>query len=310
MSGGGIKPPVGFRQAVEGALADSQLRRNLGKATATIREKRLRVISELPNWEAIRTEGAAIKDSALANLEANLLALEAAVQRAGGRVHWARDSGEAREIVASLAASHGVKEVIKVKSITTDEIELNGALEARGIRATETDLAELIVQIGNDSSSHFLVPAIHRNRAEIRDLFRRKLGAKDLTDEPAKLAEVARKYLREKFLHVKVAVSGANYAIAETGTVCVVESEGNGRMCVTLPDVLITVMGIEKVLPKWQDAATFLRLLPRSSTAERMNPYTSFWTGVRPGDGPQEFHLVLLDNGRTTVLADRSGGRA
>lgn len=197
--------------------------------------------------------------------------------------------------------------MIKVKSITTDEIELNAGLEERGIHAIETDLAELIVQLAEDRPSHILVPAIHRNRAEIRELFRRKLGAVSLTDDPRQLAEAARRYLREKFLTTKVAISGANFAVAESGTVCVVESEGNGRMCLTLPDVLISVMGIEKVLPTWQDVAVFLRLLPRSSTAERMNPYTSFWSGVTPGDGPREFHLVLLDNGRTTVLADEVG---
>ncbi|MFD1734546.1 LUD domain-containing protein [Deinococcus malanensis] len=198
-------------------------------------------------------------------------------------MHWARDAEEARELVAQIAGSHGAREVIKVKSISTDEIELNAALERHGIHAIETDLAELIVQLAEDRPSHILVPAIHRNRAEIRDLFRRKLGAELLTDEPKVLAEAARVYLREKFLTTKVAVSGANFAVAESGTVCIVESEGNGRMCLTMPDVLISVMGIEKVLPTWEDLAVFMRLLPRSSTAERMNPYTSFWSGVTPG---------------------------
>ncbi|RYG34084.1 lactate utilization protein, partial [bacterium] len=165
-------------------------------------------------------------------------------------------------------------------------------------------------QLSEDRPSHILVPAIHRNRAEVRDLFRAKLGADLPTDEPAALAGAARVYLREKFLTTKVAVSGANFAVAETGAVCVVESEGNGRMCLTLPEVLVTVMGIEKVLPRWEDLAVFFRLLPRSSTAERMNPYTSLWTGTRPADGPQEFHLVLLDNGRTEVLKDKVGRQA
>ncbi len=307
MSSGGIKPKEKFASAAHETLENSQMRKNLRHATTTIREKRLRAVSELPNWEELRTEGAAAKDEALANLQTNLLALEASVQRAGGQVHWARDAVEARNIVAKIAALHNAKEIIKVKSITTDEIELNGGLESHGIHAIETDLAELIVQLADDRPSHILVPAIHRNRSEIRDLFRRKFGLKDLTDEPRALADAARAYLRDKFLHVKVAVSGANFAVAESGTVCVVESEGNGRMCVTLPDVLISVMGIEKVLPTWQDVAVFLRLLPRSSTAERMNPYTSFWSGVKEGDGPQEFHLVLLDNGRTSVLADSTG---
>ena len=307
MSGGGIKPAKPFPEAARFTLADAQMRRNLRHATTTIREKRKRAVAELPDWEALRVQGAAIKDEVMANLGSLLPKLEEAVTKAGGTVHWARDAAEACEIVARIAAGHGAKEVVKIKSIATDEIDLNDALEAKGIHAVETDLAELICQLGDDRPSHILVPAIHRNRAEVRDLFRRKLGAELPTDEPAALAGAARTYLREKFLTTKVAVSGANFAIAETGTVCVVESEGNGRMCLTLPEVLISVMGIEKLLPRWEDVAVFLRLLPRSSTAERMNPYTSFWTGVREGDGPKEFHLVLLDAGRTEVLKDAVG---
>ena len=156
------------------------------------------------------------------------------------------------------------------------------------------------------------MPAIHRNRAEIREIFLREMAGvdPDLTDDPAALAEAARLHLRRKFLSARVGISGANFAIAETGTLCVVESEGNGRMCLTLPETLITVMGIEKLLPTWRDLEVFLQLLPRSSTGERMNPYTSMWTGVTPGDGPQEFHLVLLDNGRTAALADETGRAA
>jgi L-lactate dehydrogenase complex protein LldF len=233
------------------------------------------------------------------------------VQRAGGVVHWARDGAEANAIVAGIARAHGTREVIKVKSLATDEIGLNEALAAAGISAVETDLAELIIQLGHDKQSHILVPAIHRNRAEIRALFQRTIAqGEELGTEAAALTEAARRHLREKFLTVPMAVSGANFAVAETGTVVVVESEGNGRMCVTLPEVLVTVMGIEKVLPQWRDLEVFLQLLPRSSTAERMNPYTSLWTGVRDGDGPREFHLVLLDGGRTDVLADPVGRQA
>jgi L-lactate dehydrogenase complex protein LldF len=201
--------------------------------------------------------------------------------------------------------------VIKVKSMATEEIGLNGALTAAGIRPIETDLAELIVQLGEDRPSHILVPAIHRNREEIRRLFARTIAADgELSSDPERLAEAARRYLRDKFLSVPFAVSGANFAVAETGAVCVVESEGNGRFCTTLPRVLVTVMGIEKVLAEWRDLEVMLQLLPRSSTGERMNPYTSLWTGVTPGDGPEEFHLVLLDNGRTDVLADEIGRQA
>jgi L-lactate dehydrogenase complex protein LldF len=200
--------------------------------------------------------------------------------------------------------------------MATAEIGLNEALAEHGIAAWETDLAELIVQLGEDLPSHILVPAIHRNRAEIREIFRTRMAAAgrpappDLTDNPAELAGAARLHLREKFLRAKVAVSGANFAIAETGTLVVVESEGNGRMCLTLPEVLVSVVGIEKVVPTWADLDPFLRLLPRSSTGERMNPYTSTWSGVTPGDGPQEVHVVLLDNGRTRALADEVGRQA
>jgi L-lactate dehydrogenase complex protein LldF len=214
-------------------------------------------------------------------------------------------------VVLEVARAHGADEVVKMKSLTTDEIRLNDALAAGGVHALETDFAELILQLDGDWSSHILVPAIHRNRTEIRDLFQRTIAAgQELSDDPAELAEVARVYLRERFLAAKVGVSGANFGVAETGTVVIVESEGNGRMCTTLPPVLVTVVGIEKLVPTFRDLEVFLQLLPRSSTGERMNPYTSLWTGVTQGDGPQELHVVLLDNGRTRVLADEVGRQA
>ena len=301
-----------FPVAARRALADDQLRRNLGNATRTIRAKRAAVVAELPDWEALRAAGQAIKASAMRQLDTYLEQLEAQVTAHGGVVHWARDAIEANQIVTDLVAATGVRDVVKVKSLVTDEIGLNDALAAAGITAHETDLAELIVQLGHDWPSHILVPAIHRNRAEIREIFLREMDGVDpeLTDEPAALAEAARLYLRRRFLSARVGISGVNFAIAETGTLCVLESEGNGRMCLTLPDTLITVMGIEKVLPSWHDLGVFLQLLPRSSTGERMNPYTSMWTGVTPGDGPQQFHLVLLDNGRTATLADKTGRQA
>ncbi|HSS59290.1 MAG TPA: lactate utilization protein B [Solirubrobacteraceae bacterium] len=299
----------GFPRAARAALADSQLRRNLGHATTTIREKRARVVGEVPDWEALRDAGAEIKDRALRHLDVHLERLEESVQRAGGTLHWARDGAEAAAVVADVARAHGSDEVIKVKSLATDEIDLNGRLEAVGVHAVETDLAELINQLSGDSSSHILVPAIHRNRAQIAALFRRELGV-EVSDEPAELTAAARAHLRAKFLSVPVGVSGANFAVAETGHVVVLESEGNGRMCTTLPEVLVSVVGIEKVLPRWRDLEVMLQLLPRSSTGERMNPYTSIWSGVSDGDGPREFHLVLLDAGRTDVLADEVGRAA
>ena len=297
----------GFPQGAHAALRNPQLRRNLALATTTIRGKRAAVTGERADWEELRAAGAGIKRRVLRHLDDYLLQFESSVQRAGGTVHWARDAQEANEIVVELVRRTGADEVVKVKSLTTDEIGLNDALADAGIRPIETDLAELICQLAHERPSHILVPAIHKNRMEIRDLFRSELGLPDLTDEPTALAGAARAYLREKFLTASVAISGANFAIAESGSVCVVESEGNGRFCTTLPRTLITIVGIEKLLPTLDDLEVFLQLLPRSSTGERMNPYTSLWTGVAPGDGPQEFHVVLLDNGRTNVLADQIG---
>jgi L-lactate dehydrogenase complex protein LldF len=298
-----------FPAAARAALGNTQLRRNLGRATATIRAKRAAAVSELPDWEQLRDAGAAIKAHTIRHLDHYLQELEHQVTARGGTVHWARDAAEANRIITGLVQATGTGSVVKVKSIVTDEIGLNDALAGAGISAIETDLAELICQLGHDRPSHILVPAIHRNRAEIREIFLREMPGVDpgLTDRPAALTEAARLHLRRAFLSAKVGISGANFAIAETGTLAVVESEGNGRMCLTLPQTLISVMGIEKVIPAWRDLEVFLQLLPRSSTGERMNPYTSMWTGVTPGDGPQQFHLVLLDNGRTAALADPAG---
>jgi iron-sulfur cluster protein len=305
-----------FPVAARAALADSQLRHNLAHATGVIRGKRAAVVGEVENWEDLRLAGAAVKDRALRTLDAQLVRLEEALAARGAVVHWARDAIEANRIVVDIAQAHAVEEVVKVKSMVTQEIGLNEALAVEGIAAWETDLAELIVQLGGDLPSHILVPAIHRNRAEIREIFARRMGQVgrpapvDLSDEPAVLAAAAREHLREKFLRAQMAVSGANFAVAETGTLVVVESEGNGRMCLTLPKVLVSIVGIEKVVPTWAELDPLLRLLPRSSTGERMNPYTSTWTGITPGDGPQEVHVVLLDNGRTRALADQVGRQA
>ncbi|MFD7572584.1 LutB/LldF family L-lactate oxidation iron-sulfur protein [Streptomyces sp. NPDC059810] len=305
-----------FPEAARAAVGDATLRANLRHATHTIRDKRARAVAELDDWAELRQAGKEIKDRTLRHLDEHLVRLEEAVTAAGGTVHWAADADEANRIVTALVRATGETEVVKVKSMATQEIGLNEHLEAEGIAAYETDLAELIVQLGDDRPSHILVPAIHRNRGEIRDIFREKMGRwgrpapEGLSDTPADLAEAARLHLREKFLRARVGISGANFMVAETGTLVVVESEGNGRMCLTLPETLISVVGVEKVVPTWRDLEVFLQTLPRSSTAERMNPYTSMWTGTSDGDGPSAFHLVLLDNGRTDALADEVGRQA
>ncbi|WP_029112964.1 LutB/LldF family L-lactate oxidation iron-sulfur protein [Mycobacterium sp. URHB0044] len=308
---GNLRGDESFPRAARTALRNTQMRRNVGHATRTIRAKRLTAVGECTDWEELRAAGSALKADVMARLPELLEQLERNVTARGGVVHWARDADEANRIITGLIRDAGADEVVKVKSMATQEIGLNEHLEAEGIAAVETDLAELIVQLGHDKPSHILVPAIHRNRAEIREIFLREMpDAGELTDEPRVLAMAARTHLRRKFLSAKVAISGANFGVAETGTLAVVESEGNGRMCLTLPRTLITVMGIEKVVPTFRDLEVFMQLLPRSSTAERMNPYTSMWSGVHPGDGPQEFHLVLLDNGRTAVLGDEVGRAA
>lgn len=309
MSGTALDPTTSpaFPMAAKAAMGDTQLRKNVRHATEVIQAKRARVVGEMPDWQQLREAGKQIRQHTMENLDFYLEEFEQNCTRAGGVVHWARDAAEARQIVTALVKASGSDEVIKIKSMTTEEIHLNDALEAAGIRAYETDLAELIIQLGQDQPSHIVVPALHKNRQQIREIFQREMNLPELGERPEDLADAARRFLREKFLRVKTGVSGANFLIAETGGVCIVESEGNGRMCLTLPETLITIAGIDKVLPRYQDLEVVLQLLPRSATGERMNPYNSIWTGVREGDGPQVFHVVLMDNARTEILADEEG---
>ncbi len=272
------------------SLGDTQLRKNVRHATNVIQTKRGLVVDEMPDWQAAsRSRQRQIKAHTLRAPRPLPRAVRAQLHRR--RRHSPLGARRRRSPPASSSdldqATAGSPEVIKIKSMTTEEIQLNHALEAAGIHAYETDLAELIIQLGHDQPSHIVVPALHKNRQQIREIFRREMNLPDLGETPADLADAARRFLREKFLRVKTGVSGANFLIAETGGVCVVESEGNGRMCLTLPETLITIAGIDKVIPRFQDLEVFLQLLPRSATGERMNPYNSIWTGVTPGDGPR-----------------------
>jgi len=302
-----------FPIAAGTAMNDTQLRKNVRHATEVIQKKRARVVAEMPDWQALRESGKRIREHTMRYLDAYLLQFQENCERAGGHVHWARDAGEANAIVLRLAKeaiasnADAAGEVIKIKSMTTEEIHLNQALEAAAIRPYETDLAELIIQLGKDRPSHIVVPALHKNRQQIREIFRREMDLPHLGESPQDLADAARSFLREKFLRVQTAICGANFLIAETGGVCVVESEGNGRMCLTLPKTLIAIAGFDKVVPRFQDLEVLLQTLPRSATGERMNPYNSIWTGVHADDGPRNFHVVLLDNGRSDVLADTAG---
>jgi L-lactate dehydrogenase complex protein LldF len=293
-------PP--FPEAALPVLRNPQLRKNVAHAIDVIQSKRARLVAEKTDWQELRTAASAIRAHVLEHLAEYLEQFEANCTTAGGQVHWARDGAEANRIVAGILRDEGIDEAIKIKTMTSAETRMNPALEAAGIRVFETDLAEIILQLGEDEPSHIVVPALHVNRAQVREIFSRRMEIPDLKDDPQVLTSAARHYLRQKFLTVPAAISGANFLIAETGAVAVVESEGNGRMCLTLPRVMITLAGIEKVLPRFADLEVMLQLLARSATGERMNPYTSLWTGVTAGDGPQSFHVVLLDNGRSSIL--------
>ena len=289
-----------FPSAVLPVLRNPQLRKNVAHAIDVIQAKRGKLVAEKTDWQELRTAGAAIRAHALENLGFYLEQFEERCTAAGGVVHWAADAAEARQIIVKLLREENASEVIKIKTMTSAEIQLNPFLESAGVRTYETDLAEIILQLGEDEPSHIVVPALHVNRSQVREIFSRTMGLKDLSDDPKELTNAVRTYLRRKFLDIPTAISGANFLVAETGSVVVVESEGNGRMCLTLPRTMITLAGIEKVLPRFQDLEVMLQVLARSATGERMNPYT------KPGDGPQKFHVVLLDNGRSSILAKKT----
>ena len=299
-----LAPP--FPVAALPVLRNPQLRKNVAHAIDVIQAKRARLVEEKADWQDLRTAGAAIRDHVLENLGAYLEQFEARCTAAGGVVHWAADAADARRIILEILREEKADQVIKIKSMTTAEIQLNPFLAQNGIEAHETDLAEIILQLGREEPSHIVVPALHVNRSQVREIFARSMGLPNLSDDPKELTAAARTYLRDKFLSVPTAISGANFLIAESGAVAVVESEGNGRMCLTLPRTMITVAGIEKVLPRYQDLEVMLQVLARSATGERMNPYTSLWTGVTPGDGPGRFHVILLDNGRSQMLTRKT----
>ena len=291
-----------FPKAVLPVLRNAQLRKNVAHATDVIQNKRNRLVAEKSDWQELRTAASAVRAHALENLSAYLEQFEERCTAAGGVVHWAADGEEARKIILDILREEQADEVIKIKTMTSAEIQLNPALEAADIKAFETDLAEIILQLGEDEPSHIVVPALHVNRTQVREIFARKMNQPELTDDPQALTAAARQFLRRKFLEIPTAISGANFLVAETGSVVIVESEGNGRMCLTLPKTMITLAGIEKVIPRFSDLEIMLQVLARSATGERMNPYNSIWTGVTPGDGPQRFHVVLLDNGRSAML--------
>ena len=262
-------------------------------------------------WQQLRKAGHDLRLHTISHLDHYLTLLEKRVTEAGGHVHWARDGEEANRIVLEIASSHGVRRGVKVKSMVTEEIGLNHALIAGGIQTLETDLGEYIIQLAGVAPSHIIAPAVHLTKEGIADLFREKLGV-DAPAEPVQLAAIARARLREAFLMADMGISGANFLVAETGTLVIVSNEGNGRMCTTLPPLHVAVVGIDKVVPDLESLDVLLKLLPRSATGQKMTCYTSFITGpsrsLEEGE-PQEFHLVLLDNGRARVLRDDAATR-
>src|SRR6266404_5419697 len=294
-----------FDANARAALQDVQLRGALRNVTSLFGKRRLAAARSLSNWEDLRTEARRIKDQTLLHLDKYLEEFTTNAEKAGGRIHWARDAAEANEIVKRLARERAARLIVKSKSMTTEEIHLNAALEAEGIEALETDLGEYIIQLAGETPSHIIAPAIHKTRHQIADLFVEKLGIAPTDDIPT-LTITARRVLREKFGAADIGVSGVNFGVAETGTILILENEGNIRLTTSLPKTHIAVMGIEKVIPRFADLEVFLKLLPRSGTGQHLTSYQSLITGTKrhPEDeGPDELHIVLLDNGRSRMLA-------
>ena len=295
-----------FRENARAALADEPLQRALARAMRQAESVAVASAAERADWEDLRARARAMKEEVIDHLDWYLDQFAAQVAARGGTVHWARDAAEARAIVTGLAAARGVKLVVKGKSMASEEVALNPALEAAGIRPVEGDLGEYIVQLAGQPPSHLTTPAIHLARGEIADVFHRVIGV-ERNDDPDYLCEVARKTVRGLFREAAMGFTGANFAVAETGTIVLHENEGNIRLATTLPRVHVALLGIEKIVPTLADLPVVMRLLPRASTGQRLTSYTSWITGPRrPGedDGPDELHVVLLDNGRTRILAD------
>jgi L-lactate dehydrogenase complex protein LldF len=293
-----------FRENAKAALADVHLRSALKNATSIFGERRKEAASSLPNWEDLRNQARAIKDEALLHLDRYLEEFVRNAESRGAKVHWARDAAEANAIICKLAKDGKARTIVKSKSMTTEETHLNPALEAAGMQVVETDLGEYIIQLAEETPSHIIAPAIHKTRRQVSELFTSELGMPP-TDDIAQMTRAARITLRDRFAAADVGISGVNFGVAETGTIVIIENEGNIRLTTSLPRMHIAVMGIEKVIPHFVDLGIFLKLLPRSATGQRLSTYQSFITGVKrksDDEGPEELHIVLLDNGRSRML--------
>jgi L-lactate dehydrogenase complex protein LldF len=303
----GNKTTFDFEANIEGALQDDQLRKNLRKAMDILVDKRRTVFTDSAYLEQLRSAGNAVKRRALKQLPRLLEQLEANCTDNGVQVHWAEDTAQANGIVLDILRRHDAHDIVKGKSMVSEEMHLNHFLEENGIEAIETDLGEFIIQLNHETPSHIIVPAIHKNKDEVAAIFHEKLADTPYTENVEELTAIARRVLRKRFAAAKVGLSGVNFAIAETGTLLLVENEGNGRMCTTVPEVHVAVMGLEKVLEKLSDVPPLLRLLTGSATGQTITTYVNMITSPRRSgekDGPKEVHLVILDNGRSRMLAD------
>jgi L-lactate dehydrogenase complex protein LldF len=300
--------PPAFRPAAVKALKDPQLRGNFRRAMDGLMARRAAAFPDPEEWNQMRALGAAIRARALANLPRLLETLEANCQRNRIHVHWAETTEEGNRIVFEILESRGVKRVIKGKSMVSEEMLLNDYLEARGIESLESDLGEYIIQLDGETPSHIIAPAVHKNRKQIARLFSEKIRSAQYTEDIEQLTAIARRVLRQKFFEAEAGISGVNFAVAETGTLCLVENEGNGRMCTHVPPLHIAVMGIEKVVESLEDVPPLYSLLTRSATGQPITTYFNMISSPRaPGerDGPLEIHLLILDNGRSRIFADR-----
>jgi L-lactate dehydrogenase complex protein LldF len=294
-----------FDRNAVAALGDVQLQAALRNLASTFGERRRTAIASVDDWEALRERARAIKTETLARLDHYLDAFARNAEAAGVQVHWARDAAEAQAIVLGLLKERNATRIVKAKSMTTEEIHLNPALEAAGYHPVETDLGEWIIQLADETPSHIVVPAIHKSKRQIAELFTREVGIPP-TDDVAELTGTARRILRDEFAAAEVGISGVNFGVAETGTILILENEGNIRLTTSLPRTHIAVMGIEKVIPRFADLDVFLKLLPRSGTGQQLTAYQSLLTGKKrqaADEGPEELHLIILDNGRSRMLA-------
>lgn len=297
-----------FIAASQAAVQDAQLRQALRRAGDGFDGARREAIAEATPavWESWRQQARSVKEHTIANLDYYLAMLERKVAAAGGQVHFAADASQANAIVSEIARARNVRTVAKSKSMVSEELGLNQVLAAQGIAVFETDLGEYIIQLAQETPSHLVAPALHKTRGQVARLFAEYLGV-PYTDDISQLARIARAALRQNFLDADLGISGANFLIAETGSLVIITNEGNGRLCTSAPRIHIGIAGMEKVIPSLQDLAVFLRLLPRSATGQRLTSYVSMITGPRRAadeDGPDEFHLVIVDNGRSRLLRD------